>query len=106
MVGCTESTIQNHLMLSKFDIVAKVFISIFGPLFSLGNPGKETDKDEDGEGEEVVKNLMSDIQSGFSHRRLPDGGFKVREKIMNLVLQSFNMPIRITILYQNLPGVS
>ena len=105
MYGVDHSK-PSHAVIFRYTVAAKVFILILIPLFSLGNPGKETDKDEDGEDEEVVKNLMSDIQSGFSHRRLPDGGFKVREKIMNLVLQSFNMPIRITILYQNLPGVS
>ena len=26
-----------------------------------------------------MNNLMSDIQNGFVHRRLPDGGFKVLE---------------------------
>ena len=25
----------------------------------------------------VMNNIMSDIQNGFVHRRLPDGGFKV-----------------------------
>jgi hypothetical protein len=33
----------------------------------------------DDEDSRVMTNLMSDIQSGFVHRRLPDGGFKVRE---------------------------
>lgn len=31
--------------------------------------------EEDGQ---VMNNLMSDIQNGFVHRRLPDGGFKVQ----------------------------
>jgi len=31
----------------------------------------------DDEDSRVMTNLMSDIQSGFVHRRLPDGGFKV-----------------------------
>ena len=32
---------------------------------------------EDSEEGQVMNNLMSDIQNGFVHRRLPDGGFKV-----------------------------
>ena len=39
--------------------------------------------DEDGE---VMNNLMSDIQNGFVHRRLPDGGFKVRIIIIIIFL--------------------
>ena len=39
--------------------------------------------DEDGE---VMNNLMSDIQNGFVHRRLPDGGFKVRILIIFIFL--------------------
>ena len=38
--------------------------------------GQNGQNDEDGE---VMNNLMSDIQNGFVHRRLPDGGFKVLE---------------------------
>ena len=38
--------------------------------------------DEDGE---VMNNLMSDIQNGFVHRRLPDGGFKVRIIIILII---------------------
>ena len=33
-----------------------------------------------------MNNLMSDIQNGFVHRRLPDGGFKVRMIIIIIFL--------------------
>ncbi len=40
-----------------------------------GQSHQKGEGDEDGQ---VMNNLMSDIQNGFVHRRLPDGGFKVR----------------------------
>ena len=39
-----------------------------------GQGNNKEGNDEDGQ---VMNNLMSDIQNGFVHRRLPDGGFKV-----------------------------
>ena len=38
------------------------------------NDGQNKEDSEEGQ---VMNNLMSDIQNGFVHRRLPDGGFKV-----------------------------
>lgn len=40
--------------------------------------GGAAQDDEDGQ---VMSSLMSDIQSGFVQRRLPDGGFKVISNI-------------------------
>ena len=39
--------------------------------------GQQTNNKEGDEDGQVMNNLMSDIQNGFVHRRLPDGGFKV-----------------------------
>eukprot|EP00094_Tigriopus_californicus_P000937 TCALIF_00907-PA protein Name:"Protein of unknown function" AED:0.65 eAED:0.93 QI:0/0/0/1/0/0.33/3/0/67 len=51
-----------------------------GPSYPHMSPGpgdnKINDEDLEEEDQEVMKNLMSDIQSGFIQRRLPDGGFK------------------------------
>ena len=42
---------------------------------SNGNKANGGDTGEENGG--VMNNIMSDIQNGFVHRRLPDGGFKV-----------------------------
>ena len=39
--------------------------------------GQSGHKEGDEENGGVMNNIMSDIQNGFVHRRLPDGGFKV-----------------------------
>jgi hypothetical protein len=42
----------------------------------------------DDEEKQVMRNLMTDIQSGFVQRRLPDGGFKVRTSAHYIYWQS------------------
>ena len=50
---------------------------------------KEGDCEENGG---VMNNIMSDIQNGFVHRRLPDGGFKVPCADITLSLTTYLMP--------------
>ena len=45
--------------------------------------GGGTDNEENGG---VMNNIMSDIQNGFVHRRLPDGGFKVCQPNVSWVI--------------------
>ena len=55
------------------------FLSVGGNVTSNGTQPTSNDgqNKEDSEEGQVMNNLMSDIQNGFVHRRLPDGGFKV-----------------------------
>ena len=50
-----------------------------------GQNGQNGEKDDGGE--EVMNHLMSDIQSGFVQRRLPDGGFK--QQYSPMVMRKF-----------------
>ena len=45
----------------------------------------------DGGEQEVMDNLMSDIQSGFVQRRLPDGGFK--QQYSPMVMRKFKRSV-------------